>query len=131
MLQHVGQGLLDDPVDGQPRRARDVEGSPGALDGDGQARAADALGQGVELAQPGLGRQRRLLGTVGSGDGTAAQPALAGGLLPEQAEHAAHVGQRLAPRARHVMDGLAGARGVRGLGGDGGVGQGHHHLDVV
>ena len=57
--------------------------------------------------------------------------AAAGRLVAQDAEHAPHVGQRLAPGARDLLEGLGRPRGVGGLGRGGGVGQGHHDLDVV
>ncbi len=122
MLQRVRQRLLDDAVRRETCGARDLEGPARPLDRDGEARATDALDECIEIAQAGLRAARWRLGPVRAGERR---------LLAQHAEHAPHVGQRLASRARDLPHRLRRPRRVLGACPGSGIGQRHHHLDVV
>ena len=141
MLQGVGQSLLHHPVDRQARRAGHLERLAHTPDRDVEPGAPDALDERGELTEARLGGQRGVAVAV-SGDvaPAAVSPATAidagavragHRLVPQDAQHAPHVGQRLAPRARDLVNGLGSPSRVSVLRQRGGVGQRHHHLNVV
>ena len=115
VLERVGQRLLDDAEDRQlqPRGERDLR-PPGHLVADRQTRGAHVLQQLVELVEPGLRRQPRVLV-----------------VLAQDAEQAAHLGQRLAAGARRGAHRVLGALRVVLDRIAGTVGQRDHHRHVV
>ena len=62
VLERVRQGLLDDPVDRELLRGRELPALPEALDRDGEPGAAEPGHEFVQVAHPGMRERARLAG---------------------------------------------------------------------
>jgi hypothetical protein len=113
MLQRVGQALLDDPVRRQIDRAWERDGVALDLEPHRQPGSTDALDQGVEALEAGLGRQIRVLTVV------------------HRAEEPAHLRERRPARLLDVLERVAVRRQLSGEVVPDGADLEHHHADGV